>query len=47
MKILIKVRTDGYSIETTLRETIEAVEKISKDDLNISYDDVEIVVETN
>lgn len=47
MKILIKAKTDGYSIEKTLREIIEAVEKIYKDNPNISYDDVEIVVETN
>lgn len=45
MKIQIKVSSSGYSIETTLREILETVEKVSNDHPDISYDDVEVIVE--
>ncbi len=46
MKIQINVQSSGYPIETTLREALEAIEKVSNDHPDINYDDVEIVVET-
>lgn len=45
MKILIKTYTKGYSLESTLKECIEALEKLLEDHPDIKYGDVEVVIE--
>lgn len=45
MKILIKAHTNGDSLESTLKECIEAFEKLLNDHPDITYDDVEVVIE--
>lgn len=47
MKILIKACTHVDSIETTLREVVEAFEKLLNDHPDINYGDVEVVIEAN
>lgn len=45
MKILIKAYTNSHSLESTLKECIEAFEKLLNDHPDITYDDVEVVIE--